>query len=366
MSDAERDQHQAEAVMPDMEALLVDRNESLMHDPTVKTVSIRRHGPYNRGAAEGESQLKGQLTKKDGSFESVNAAAQEWVDSLPEDVNIEIIASPTNMPAERPLSDEAQERHPNAKTKITPRRASLTSGLYAEKLRERFAPKYQDEDPERVRDVDETEASYWRLASDDLSPRLQEALEGGTRPESVNTRRLDQRLGDIFEYTTEEESQHIGKFFGTLSKTYDGGMGNPDFWPDFIRGNLPKELNDAYLAAGGDMAVEKAALALEVIGDFLKKPEGDKKEVALLLSHEEVIGSLAYQIQEYLRDRRLADDETIAALDANKFSYNEGFDIHVDNNGKATFEIIGFELKDIDLEDLKQYIAEKVDAQVKE
>ena len=346
--DSEQSREAPESQLPDMEALLVENNEALMHDPSVKTISIRRHGAYNRGAAEGKEHLKGQLTKQDRSFEGVNEVAEEWVDSLPDEVDVEIIASPTFMPAERPVPNEAQKRHPDAVAKITPRRASVTSSLYAAKLRERFGDEF---------------GGY--LATEDLSERGQEVREALGLEEPENARQLDQRLGDIFEYTTAEESAHIGKFFKTLGATYEGGMGNKNFWPDFIRGNLPKELNDAYLAAGGDTAVEKAGLALEVIEDYLDKDksEDDKKQVALLVSHEEVIGSLAYQIQEYVKDKGLADDEVVAALDANKFGYNQGFDMHVNSEGQATFEIAGQELKDIDLNDLKQYVAEKISAQ---
>lgn len=340
-----------DATLPDMEGLLGDETEAqeaLMHDPSITTISFRRHGSYNRGMAEGESQLKGQLTKQDGSFEGVNEVASQWVDSLPDEVDVEIIASPTGMPAERPVPEAAQERHPNATTRIEPRRASVTSALYAAKLRERFGADY---------------GGY--LANDNLSEAGQVARAEAGHDEPDNPRHLDQRLGDIFEYTTPEESAHIPNFFKTLGATYEGGMGNKNFWPDFIRGNLPRELNDAYLAAGGDTAVEKANMALEVMEDYLdqEKPTDDKKQVALLVSHEEVIGSLAYQIQEYVRERGLADDKTVAALEANKFSYNQGFDVHVNSEGRATFDIAGQELSNIDLEDLKQYITEKIEAQ---
>lgn len=360
MSDSERiEGGNHDANMPDMEGLLRDtpeaqfkEHESLMKDPSVKTVSIRRHGPYNRGAKDGEGQLRGQLTQRDGSFESVNAAADEWVQSLPDDVDVEIIASPTGMPSTlvgNEVKDPSVEEVEEAERRINPRRASVTSALYAEKLRGRFGTEF---------------GGY--LASDDMSEQGRAAREALELDEPSSPRQLDQRLGDIFEYTNAEQSQHIGKFFGTLSKTYDGGMGNPNFWPDFIRGNLPKELNDAYLAAGGESAVKKSARALEVIEDYLEKPEADKKEVALLVSHEEVIGSLAYQIQEYLSDNGRADDVTISALDANKFSYNEGFDIHADTEGTATIEIAGQELEGIDLDDLKRYIADKLAAEAKQ
>ena len=359
MPDSERiEPGSHEAKMPDMEGLLVDtaeaeaqveEHESLMKDPSVKTVSIRRHGPYNRGGAEGEGHLRGQLTERDGSFESVNAAAETWVNSLPAEVEVEVIASPTGMPSTLvglEVKDPSVKEVEEGERRINPRRASATSALYAAKLRDRFGAEFGG-----------------HLASADMKEQGVAAREALGLEEPANARQHDKRLGDIFEYTTAEESQYIGKFFATLSKTYEGGMGNKNFWPDFIRGNLPKELNDAYLAAGGDTAIEKSALALEVIQDHLENPRSDKKEVALLVSHEEVIGSLAYQLQEYLDDNGLADDETIAALDANKFGYNEGFDIHVGSEGTATIEIAGKELKDIDLNDLKQYIASKVAAQ---
>lgn len=324
----------------------VEDHEALMNDPSVVTVSFRRHGAYERGDTEGKEQLKGQLTSE--TFGGVREAAKDWVNSLPDDVDIQIIASPTFMPAERPVSEEVQERHPGATTRIEPRRASVTSALYADELRNRYGKEF---------------GGY--LASEDMSELGQTVRAAADLPEPENARRLDQRLGDIFEFTTKEESQHIPEFFKTLAQSQYKGM-RPEFWHDFIRGTLPKELNDIYLKAGGDSAVEKADLALSVVADALAKPRANKKEVDLLVSHEEVIGSLAYQVLEYVRDNNLADEAAIAQMDANKFSYNQGFDIHVNNQGKATIEVAGVTLKDIDFEDMRNYVHQKITPQAAE
>ncbi len=321
----------------------LNQHERLMHDLSLTTISFRRHGAYERGDTEGKEHLKGQLTTE--TFGAVREAAQEWVSSLPESVDVNIIASPTFMPAERPVSEAAKELHPTATTAINPRRASVTSALYADELRNRFGEEF---------------GGY--LATDDLSEQAQAARKVLNLPEPENARRLDGRLGDIFEFTTKDEAANIPAFFKTLAQSEYKGM-RPEFWHDFIRGKLPQDLNDIYLKSGGDSAVKKASMALGVVSDAMDSGEHHEKQVDLLVSHEEVIGSLAYQILGYLRDNNLVTEAQIEQLEGNKVGYNQGFDLHIDSAGNMTVDIAGLQISDLSFEQLKEYVDGKVVAE---
>jgi hypothetical protein len=327
-----------EATFPDVSELKAEKptHAELLGDPKYISISLRRHGAYERG--DKNPIQRGQLTKE--TFGGVREAADAWVADLPEGAEVSLIASPTYMPAQRPIAAEARERHPEASERIEPRRASVTSSLYAAALRRRFGDEF---------------GGY--LATEDLSERGQEIRDQLEQPEPPNARHLDSRLGDIFENTTKEESEFVPEFFKKLSETY-GGL-TPDFWRDYIRGSLPAELNEVYLKAGGDPAVEKAAMTLDTIGDLVSRPHGETKQVALMVSHEEVIGSLAYQILDYIKANNLAEEDVIAQLDSTKIGYNQGFDIHVGAGGKAFVEVAGVDLQ-IDLNELTGYVKNKV------
>jgi hypothetical protein len=334
--------HGSEKFNNPIEASEQSSPESLIKDPALITISIRRHGAYERG--DKVPVQRGQLTSE--TFGGVRQVAEEWVAKLPEAANVSIIASPTYMPAQRPVSDAARERHPEARERIEPRRASVTSSLYADELRKRFGAEY---------------GGY--LANADLSAQGRAAREAAGIEDSPNSRALDRRLGDIFENTTKEQSEFIPDFFKLLGSTY-GGL-TPDFWRDFIHGELPDDLNQAYLKAGGEPAVIKAAKAIEVINEVSEQPRSQLKDVALIISHEEVIGSLAFQIQEYVRDHNLASQETVGKLDATKFSYNQGFDVHIDHEGNAIVQISGEDIR-VNINSLKDYVDAKAGKQTLE
>ena len=300
--------------------------ETLMADPEYYTVSFRRHGRYERG--DNVPTQRGQLTSE--TMLEVRENAKAWVNSLPENAAIRIINSPTFMPAEGPTGN-----------RIEPARARATGALYGSELRNRFGE------------------GYGYLADESLSAEGLAAREKFPTVEHNASRELERRIGDIFEMTTKEQSEHVPAFFKKLSETY-GGL-TPEFWKNFIQGTLPSELNDAYLKAGGEPAVKKAANALDVLSELTSATsEEDKKKVTLLISHEEVIGSVAYQIVECMRDSNLVDVATAERLEAIKFSYNEGFDINVDSSGNCVIDIKGERLE-IPLADLRNYVHSKAD-----
>jgi hypothetical protein len=121
---------------------------------------------------------------------------------------------------------------------------------------------------------------------------------------------------------------------------------------------MPSELLQVFLEGGGELAIDKAANALDIVEELSRMPRSEKKQVALLISHEEVIGSLAYQVGEYLRENGHADEDTVKAIEAVKFGYNDGFDFHVDANGDAAIDINGIHAG-FNIQDIRQYLAEK-------
>ena len=300
-----------------------ERNQELLQDPSVVSVSFRRHGRYERG--DNVPTQRGQLTKE--TMKEVREVAHEWVAALPEEVDLRIVTSPTYMPAEGPTGE-----------KLEPKRASVTGALYGAELPERFGE------------------GYGYLGTENLSKDETRQAREESGVEHNASREHDRRIGDIFEMTTAEQSQYIPAFFKQLSQEY-GGL-TPDFWKNYIQGTLPKELNYAYLAGGGEPAVVKAEKAVEVLQELAQKT-GDQKQVDLVVSHEEVIGSLAFQIAEYVKEKGLADEATAGELEDVKFSYNQGFDVHVGENGHADI-VLGGELFEIDLNDLQSYLKLKV------
>lgn len=318
-----------ESSFTDMKSLLsVDKETSkggpeLLRNTEYFSISLRRHGRYERG--DNVSYQRGQLTKE--TIPEVRENAAKWVADLPEDVELHIVNSPTFMPGEGKQGE-----------RIEPKRAKATGAIYGSELRKRFGE------------------GYGYLADDSLSESHREIRKSSSTVEHQGSRQLDSRVGDIFENTTKEESEFVPDFFKKLSETY-GGL-TPDFWRDFIQGELPTELNEIYLKAGGDPAIEKAAMAVGVVIDMTKEPHDSRKQVGLIISHEEVIGSLAYQISEYLKDRKEVDDSTLEVITGKKFSYNEGFDIHVGEGGQAIISIEGNNLE-LDLSDFKSYLEEK-------
>lgn len=298
----------------------LDEIDSLFHDTDLTTISIRRHGAYERSP---DSVQRGQLTKE--TMPAVKEAASEWVGNLPEDVKLDFVTSPTGMPATGPTGEA-----------LMPARARMTGALYGGVLRERFGE------------------DFTHLARNERS----EATQGLPANETLSPRTTDQRLGDLFEYTDKEESAHIPTFFKELSGTY-GGM-TPEFWQNYIRGTLPENVQEAFIAGGGDTALEKSIMATDWILEHAGGQDDSEKHVALAISHEEVIGSLGYQIGEYLRHTKQISEEAVEQIESEKFSYNEGYDLHVDADGVAAIKI-GDVTAVVDLLDFRQYMQSKQD-----
>lgn len=296
-----------------------ETNENLIDNPDYYTVSIRRHGRYERG--DNVPTQRGQLTTE--TIPEVRAVAKQWVESLPEEVEVHIITSPTFMPAEGPQGD-----------KLYPKRAKATGSLYGLELRERFGE------------------GHGYLSFEALSDRGKE-LRQHSDMEHRSQRELDQRLGDIFEMTTKEQSEYVPAFFKQLSKDY-GGL-TPDFWQDFIHSNLPEALNEAYLVAGGETALQKTKNAIDVIKSTVDKPHDAKKQVALLVSHEEVIGSLVYQLTEFAKSQGLLSPEEVSKLEAVRIGYNQGFDLHVKSDNSAVVEFDGVSFT-VNLDDFNNFV----------
>jgi hypothetical protein len=321
MSEKITQKHNLDYLTPELlESISHYDTDLYFKDSGVASISLRRHGAYERSE---ESVLRGQLTKE--TMPEVIESAQEWASMLPnkDKVNLDIVTSPTGMPA----------RGPSGK-RIMPARSRMTGALYGKVLNEKFGDGFivLDKD-ERASDIDT------------------EAL-GNAR----STRTTDQRLGDIFEFTTEEENANIPNFFNAVKSVY-GGL-TPDFWHDYIRGSLPDEVEEAFLSAGGDTALEKSLMATDWI---LEKANGDKdglKHVALAISHEEVIGSLAYQICEYLREIQGARAEDIEYIENYRIGYNQGLDIHVNPMGLAIIKV-GEVSVPLMLSDFREYLISK-------
>lgn len=292
--------------------------DALFQDPSVISLSFRRHGAYERSQ---DSAQRGQLTQE--TMPDVKAAAHEWVTLLPDEVKLDFVTSPTGMPAVGPTGN-----------KLMPARARMTGALYGVELRDRFGE------------------NFTRLAESERSEKTQDLPAN----KIASPRTTDQRLGDIFEYTTKEESEHIPGFFKELSAAY-GGM-TPEFWHDYIRGSLPAAVREAFIAGGGDPALDKSIMATDWIIERSKIVGDGDKHVALAISHEEVIGSLTYQIAEYLRANGGMGSEDIEAIESEKFGYNQGFDMHVDSSGVAALKI-GNSSAIIDLQDFREFLGTK-------
>lgn len=289
--------------------------DALFLDPSVISISLRRHGAYERSQ---ESVKRGQLTKE--TMPDVKTAAHEWAALLPDGVQLDFVTSPTGMPTTGPTGN-----------RLMPARARMTGALYGGALRERFGE------------------DFTRLAQSERSEKTHDLPAG----EVTAPRTTDQRLGDIFEFTTKEKSEHIPGFFKELSSAY-GGM-TPEFWHDYIRGNLPEAVQKAFLAGGGDTALDKSIMATDWIIEHSQSRGDGEKHVALAISHEEVIGSLTYQIAEYLRKNKELSTEEVEAIESEKIGYNQGFDLHVDTDGKATIKI-GKASAAVDLQDFREFL----------
>ena len=205
----------------------------LFQDPNLVTVSFRRHGAYERDT---NSPQRGQLNKE--TMPATIAAAQEWTSLLPANADIQIITSPTGMPATGPNG-----------AAIMPARARMSGALYGSQLREKFGTKY----------------GY--LAAEEVSDRNSEFSQR-SKTEYNGQRITDRNIGDIFEFTDNSKGQFVQPFFKKLSEIY-GGL-TPDFWSDYIKGTLPEDLNETFMAGGGQTALEKAIVATELLIELLE------------------------------------------------------------------------------------------------
>ncbi len=286
------------------ESLLEVNTELLMHDPSLLTVSLRRHGKYERSPS---SPQRGQLTKE--TFPEVKEKAKAWVEELPEELEIDLFASPTGMPATGPSGKS-----------INPARARMSSALYGIELRNRFG------------------SGYGLIDKEEISDRNTEFTKE-TRKPPKSVRKTERRLGDIYEFCgSKEQAQHIPTFFKMLGDTY-GGL-NKDFWHDYTRDELPEDLKAIFLQGGGQLAVKKAKNVSDWLSELSdSKPEDEVKHVTLAISHEETIGPFAYRVAQFLKETGGANSEEIDQIENKSFSYNEGFDLHIDDDKDVVMEV---------------------------
>lgn len=279
--------------------------EALWRDKEVVSLSLRRHSRYDteRGSAK-----VGSLTIP--GIEEAKRAAKNWSEKLSKDAGVTIYESPSFL-----IAGEREKPVPH---KLKPRRATITASLYEKEIFGKLAPAKIDE----------------------KSGMLQ-----STRRKQADL------LGDPMErITTREQGAKIPVFFKTRAEIYGKDMQR--FWHDFSHGRLDPRVEEALKACGGSDSLDLAANLTEFISGAGKKESFDKKNVILGLTHGETMESFLYQLGEFLKTKgRKAE-----GIDETSFSYNEGFDIHLDGAGNLTVALPSGKNFEVNLSEFKKYI----------
>ena len=152
----------------------------------------------------------------------------------------------------------------------------------------------------------------------------------------------DRRLGDVFEYTDFAGGQSVKPFLSTLKASKYGGI-NRTFWYDYIRDNLPQDVREALVVAGGKSATEKAIDTVDWLMDQIKTFNSSlgQKQVVVAIAYEEVIETLTYQVAAYLHASQTEDLDKINELAEVYFDYKEGPDLHVSMDNVLVFDVKG-------------------------
>lgn len=297
-------------------------------DPEVQTFSFRRHGKYTR---DPDSHMKGQIELR--HLPELRLIASAWAENVPKDAKLTILASPSSMPA--PIKDGEKKHNARART---------TAMLYGQAIRNKFGRDFEfHANPDQVRKINSQETS-------NPDPIYKSATD---QKDYI----VERNIGDVLEFVDWGAGQSVVPFFKELSKTY-GGL-TTDFWHDYTKGKLPEGLEKVFLENGGQTSLEKTNQAVNLLLEQAQEGEADKKNVSLLISHEEVIGSITYQMAQYLRETGQRDAD-VEGLESVSFSYNQGFDMHVGDDGKALVKI-GDVFVDINLKDFSGYLKQKTE-----
>lgn len=301
---------------------------ALWADPSVHTFCFRRHGKYDR-----EGKTRGQVTTD--SMPTIRQAADDILAQVGPGSVVNLVASPTFMPAERQVEISIMQNgtleRVSIEQQLRARRATATSAVMGRHML-------------RSMGVDSYEGQSGQIMinrENPLDPDTGEAVEE------------NRKLGDIFEYYMPGEFNTVSSFFEVLTKSEFGGM-NPKFWHAYKTGQLPSELRKAFVQSGGSEAIDKVHDVVTWI-DNKDMPEDGKKHVEVAVSHEEVVGSFIFQVSEFVKDSPNVDQATKDMLTAAEVSYTEGFDIHFGADGIMTFVLKGKAVK-LDVDEFKEFI----------
>lgn len=279
--------------------------EALWEDKKIVSLSFRRHGRYD---TERGSEKVGSLTVP--GIEEAGRAARNWSGNLPKDVRVTIHESPSFL-----IAGERQYPTPH---KVKPRRATITASLYEKEIFGKLAPAKIDE----------------------KSGMLQ-----STR------RKQTDLLGDLMEHiTTREQEARISAFFETRAEIYGKDMER--FWHDFSHGRLDPRLQEALKACGGSDSLDLATNLTEFISGAGKAESADKKNVILGLTHGETMESFLYQLGEFFKTK----GHEAEGLGETSFSYNEGFDVHIDGAGNLVVVLPGGKNFGVNLHEFREYL----------
>jgi len=260
------------------------RQEALWMDKGMVTLSFRRHTSYERDPNSGN---RGALISKE-NVAAADSAAYNFAKHLPQGSEVSFYQSPSFMVARK-----LENGH-----EIKPMRAATTASRYEQAIR----------------------GSYGNYAS---------------------RRNFDSRLGDIFEHGNNQ----IPLFFKALKENY-GGM-SPDFWDDYINGTLKPEVAEAFKKANGSDPEALAHELTEFVGGAEKKLRTQsgqtpdfKKEVGLVITHGEKLESYLFYLTKYLQIEG-QDVSVLQETIEQGVDNNQGFDIHLNPEGKAFLQLGG-------------------------
>lgn len=282
--------------------------ETLWQNPTVTTIAFRRHGEWS---AEDERVPVGALTP-DG-IRSTKEYARALARRIPDNASVDFFESPSFMPSGR----EGRE--------IKPQRGRITASIYEKAITGELGTS-ESKNGEIVKDYAGNPVS---------SVRSEAAL-----------------LGDLFESTDNERARFVSDFFALKDQLYPV---DNQFWVDYEQNNLPTELTEALIKAGGSSAPELASNLTKFIEHSTTKDSVDDKHVVLAISHGETMGAFLYWINAHLR----ADTEEKSQLVTPELDFNEGFDVHIDGDGTATIAVNGSSVE-VDWNAFKEFLEQQL------
>ena len=267
--------------------------EFLWENPKVFSFTIRRHGEVSMSPVAGRN--KGILLGE--AYRDTKKIAEEFVQQTK-------LANASMTLNESPSCFSKGKRKKPISHDVRMRRASVTASVWEKAVFGKLAPPVT-------------------------------TAETGEKMSSV--RRRDNRLGDLFESCANaEQAQKIGDFFKLRSALYceEQGISNTDFWSDFVKGELPKNLFTALDVAGGSDSRMLASNLTKFLKQESLSEEHTTKQIGIAITHSETIESFLFHLGQFLKEGE--DSVALSSyFEDPKVQYNEGFDIHTSQKGDS-------------------------------